>query len=97
MSHYAIGAVMHNEPCEDSWRSAGFRVIKDTCFLASCAHKGHRCRNEKQPDNALLLDDVQSKPASTNVSVLRSLVSGVYSSERAKSVTDNIELFTHSQ
>ena len=92
MSHCAIGAVMHNEPCEDSWRSAGFRVIKDTCFLASCAHKGHRCRNEMQADPMLLLDDVQSEPPSTNVSVLRSLVSGVYTSERAEAVTDNFEL-----
>ena len=46
---------MHNESCEDSWRPAGFRAIQNTRYLASCAQKGHRCRNEKAPDPPLLV------------------------------------------
>ena len=80
-------AVMHNEPCEDSWRSAGFRVIENTSYLASCAQNRHRCRNEKPPDPPLLVIPqepdvpVHLDPATENI---RHLVVGPYNRDQAK-------------
>ena len=49
---------MHREECEDSWRSAGFRVLDRTRFLACCAMKGHKCWDPDEPDPPPLDDDV---------------------------------------
>ena len=50
---------MHPEECEDSWRSAGFRVIDKTSFLGCCAMKGHSCWNESTTDPAPAVDSIR--------------------------------------
>ena len=54
-----MNAVMHQEDCEDSWRSAGFRVLDKTCFLACCAMKGHSCWNETAKDPPPAIESIQ--------------------------------------
>jgi hypothetical protein len=61
---------MHKEGCEDSWRSAGFRVLDRTCFLACCAQKGHRCWDQTQPDPPPLIEDVQPPKSALDKALL---------------------------
>ena len=66
---------MHREECEDSWRSAGFRVLDRTRFLACCAMKGHKCWDLTQPDPPPLDDDVPP-PKSSLDKALVALIKG---------------------
>ena len=77
-------AVMHRESCEDSWRSAGFRVLDRTCFLACCAHKGHKCWNQTQPDPAPLIDDVQPPKSPLDRALLELVLASDFNSRLTK-------------
>ena len=68
---------MHREECEDSWRSAGFRVLDRTCFLACCAMRGHKCWDFTQPDPPPLDDDVQLPKRALDKALMRLVQSKV--------------------
>ena len=72
----ACAAVMHREVCEASWRSAGFRVLDRTPFLACCAMKGHKCWNTNQPDPPFLDDSVQPPKSALDKKLVEIVQSG---------------------
>ena len=75
---------MHKESCEDSWRSAGFRVLNRTCFLACCAQKGHRCWDQSQPDPTPLIEDVQPPTSALDKALLELVLASDFHNDTTK-------------
>ncbi|DBB07510.1 hypothetical protein WJX82_009247 [Trebouxia sp. C0006] len=77
-------AVMHKESCEESWRSAGFRVLNRTCFLACCAQKGHKCWDQTQPDPTPLIEDVQPPTSALDKALLELVLASDFNNSATK-------------